>query len=167
MPTIFGMAETTPLLVLEQLRLALAEPEPMCLVMIEVEPLNELQQAPIDDHRQETNAYHHQELTNEARVRLSDTLRRYDEIVNVGPSSWALILRTLADATVLAGRMRVFFDVISRPYSLHGAATDIEVQVVLGAAVRIPQDSPQSLVTRVEQAMESARSSGAIGPVVV
>lgn len=151
------MGEYTPLSVLEQLEVALVEPEPMCLVMMEIETrLYEDESVPesVDD-----------EVLNQAGVRLREMLRRYDEMIEVTPNSWALILRTLADATVLAGRMRTFFEIVSEPYIVHGE--EIDVQVVLGAAVRIPQDAPGGLVDRVERAMDSARSAGAIGPVVV
>jgi hypothetical protein len=61
--------------------------------------------------------------------------------------------------------MRAFYEVVSQPYSVDG--DPVEVQVALGAAVRTPQDTPEILVHRVEQAVESARSEGAVGPVVV
>lgn len=152
------MAETTPSTILEQLELALVEPEPMCLVMVEIGPLDPYDMEPLGEE-------YFPALMGEAGVRLRETLRRYDELVVVSEKSWALILRTLADATALAGRMRTFFEVASEPYAIYD--TEVAAQVVLGAAVRIPQDTPESLVLRVEQAMDSARSTGAIGPVVV
>ncbi len=153
------MAETTPSPVLEQLELALVEPEPMCLVMVEIELQGGADFEPLDPD------YCHG-IMDEAGVRLRGTLRRYDEMLEVSDNSWALILRTLADATVLAGRMRAFFEVVSEPYTFHDGEV-IVAQVVLGMPRRIPQDTPESLVVRVERAMESARSSGAVGPVVI
>jgi len=155
---VLGMAGTTPSSILEQLEIALAEPEPMCLVMVEIDPTADDEYGPIDDDR-------YDELLDQAGGRLQETLRRYDQLVEIRPDAWAVILRTLADATTLASRMRAFYEVVSQPYSVDG--DPVEVQVALGAAVRTPQDTPEILVRRVEQAVESARSEGAVGPVVV
>ncbi len=157
------MAESLPSTVLEQLEVALVQPEPMCLVMVQVEPgeTAATDAAPYDGHVTSEGTG----VLDEAGVRLRSALRLYDEMVEVRPNSWAVIMKTLADATALAGRMRMFYDILSEPYFVNGE--EVPVEVVLGAAVRVPQDTPGRLVGRVEQAMRSARDSGSIGPVVV
>lgn len=157
------MAESLPSPVLEQLEVALVQPEPMCLVMVRVEAGGA--RGTDQDLRDGHAVFEGTGVLDEAGVRLRSALRLYDEMIEVRPNSWAVIMKTLADATALAGRMRTFYDIVSEPYFVNGQ--EISVQIVLGAAVRVPQDTPGRLVERVEQAMRSARDSGAIGPVVV
>lgn len=149
------MADTAPTSVMDRLSSALATAEPMCLALVQVEPLtpaagSETLQA---------------DLTELLTVRMREALRRYDQLVEIDEHAVALILRTLADATVLAARMRTFFEVSSEPYPIDGVTHD--VRITLGAAVRRPQDTPLSLLNRVDQALVSAREAGAVGPVVV
>ncbi len=149
------MADTAPVSVMDRLASALEAPEPMCLALVQVEPVQAFAQG---------EAYQ-AELSEAVTGRMRDTLRRYDQLVEIDLQAVALILRTLADATVLSARMRTFFEVANEPYLINGAVHDVRVN--LGAAVRRPQDTPESLLGRVDQALLSARESGAIGPVVV
>ncbi len=149
------MADTAPTSVIDRLSSELEAAEPMCLALVQVEPV---------DRRANPEALQ-AELAEMLTVRMREALRRYDQLVEIDEHAVALILRTLADATVLAARMRTFFEVSSEPYSIDGVSHD--VRVTLGAAVRRPQDTPLTLLGRVDQALVSAREAGAVGPVVV
>lgn len=132
----------------------------MCLVLIEVEPIG----VPDGDG---ASGPVYVELLDAVQKRLWESLRRYDELTQIGRTSLALVLRTLADATVLAGRMQFLFSRISEPYLFDGEEHEIQVRVALGAAVRIPQESPQEFVGRVGQAMSVASEEGFVGPVIL
>ncbi len=145
------MAESAPSSVMNQLEQVLANPEPMCLAVVQVEAV-----APMGTEKV---------LCEAISARMREALRRYDELLEIDCHSVALILRTLADATVLTSRMRTFFEIAAEPYLVDGVT--YEVHAYLGAAVRRPQDTPGALLGRVDMALASAREAGAIGPVVV
>ena len=149
------MSEIAPSSVVDHLESALAVAEPMCLAIVQVEP------AGVWSHADPTL----DDLAHLVKERMVETLRRYDQFVDIDDHGLALILRTLADATLLTKRMQTFFDVASAPYELAGAF--YEVRVVLGAAVRRPQDTPTSLLDRVEQALDAARTDESSGLVVI
>ena len=123
----------------------------MCLAVIQVEPLSESGTGTV--------------LCEAISTRMREALRRYDQLLEIDCHSVALILRTLADATVLTSRMRTFYEIAAEPYTVDSVV--YEVHAVFGAAVRRPQDTPATLLGRVDMALDSARDAGAIGPVVV
>lgn len=142
------MAEKTSadISAIAQLEDALTDPEPMCLAVLELElPPNS------------DGSDYDVEIVEEAQRRLRDTLRDYDELNVVDDRRFALVLRTLADASIMDSRMRKLHDIMTRPYPVDGQ--ELEVIVYLGSAIRIPQESPSELLTRVEQALQQARTA--------
>ena len=129
------------------LQSALFDPEPMCLVLVE------LSAGP--GAHDGTGAWPDGRVEDEAQRRLRDTLRDYDQLIVLAPNRLALVLRTLADASMLSGRMTTVYDLLTRPYALDGGPVVPEVS--LGAAVRQPQESSTQLFGRVEQALLDAR----------
>ncbi|MGI9598615.1 MAG: diguanylate cyclase domain-containing protein [Acidimicrobiales bacterium] len=162
------MAETTPtpanLSAIAHLEEALTHPEPMCLAMLEIhqpEPASGTDRnAAAGPGGQEPDA-----VMAEAERRLRDTLRDYDELTTVDSSRFVLVLRTLADASVLGGRMVSLYDIMSQRYVVDDI--DQNVEVFLGAAVRVPEETSAQLVNRVDQAVVLARSASEPGPVVL
>lgn len=158
------MAETTPtpanISAVARLEEALAHPEPMCLAMLQIYPPVE----PVPGSAMEPAAAA-ELIMDEAGRRLRNTLRDYDELTELDDNRFVLVLRTLADASVLTSRMHNLYAIMARPYPLH----DVEVgaEVFLGAAIRIPQEAPGQLVTRVDQAVLLSRSASEPGPVIL
>lgn len=162
------MAETTPtpadLSAIAHLEQALEHPEPMCLAMLEVherspsDATDRANASDVDSSRAEA-------VMAEAHRRLRDTLRDYDELTKVDGTRFVLVLRTLADSSVLGGRMRSLYRIMTEPYILNGVEADVEVY--LGAAVRVPQETSGQLVDRVDQAVVLARSALDGGPVML
>lgn len=159
------MAETTPtpanISALAPLEEALARPEPMCLAIIQVHRPG----AADAESAQRHVGRPEDAIIDEAECRLRDTLRDYDELTVIDSTRFALVLRTLADATVLNGRLHTLYAIMSRPYTVAGE--EIHVEVYLGAAVRSPQETARQLVDRVDQAVVLARSSTIDGPVML
>ncbi len=163
------MAETTPtpadLSAIAHLEEALAHPEPMCLAMLEIHgPIDPETGSPVDDVEQPggtTSAA----VMDEAQRRLRDTLRDYDELSVIDECRYALVLRTLADAAVMKGRMEKLHGIMSEPYRVDGR--ELVVSVHLGSAIRIPQESPVELVDRVESAVDDARHPQSPGHVML
>lgn len=158
------MAETTPtpanISAVARLEEALAHPEPMCLAMLQIYPPTE----PVPGSAMEPVAAA-ELIMDEAGRRLRNTLRDYDELTELDDNRFVLVLRTLADASVLTSRMHNLYAIMTRPYPVHGVEVDPEV--FLGAAIRIPQETPGQLVTRVDQAVLLSRSASQPGPVML
>jgi len=152
------MADTTPPTsdptALPQLEHRLADPEPMCLAMVAVEPV-----APATGQWTPTQA-----LIEEVKRRLGDNLRRYDELDLLEDGRFVIVLRTLADASVLASRMQRIFEALDAPYVVDG--TELQVRALLGAAIRMPQEDTQTFLSRVLSAVDEARRSGGRAPVI-
>jgi GGDEF domain-containing protein len=151
------MADTTPPtspIALPQLERRLTDPEPMCLAMVAVEPAT-----PAAGQWAPTRA-----LLDEVGERLGDNLRRYDELDLLEDGRFVVVLRTLADASVLASRMQRIFEALDAPYVVDG--TELQVRALLGAAIRMPQEDTQTFLSRVLGAVEEARRSGGRAPVI-
>ena len=144
-------AEPIPLAALEE---RLVDPQPMCVAMVVVEP-----SGPTAGSWTPT-----QPLLDEVGRRLRDSLRRYDELTLLEDGRFAMVLRTLADASVLSGRMQRLFETLDAPYALGGA--ELHVRPVVGAAIRGPQEHPSAFLARVVAAVDEARRAGGTGPVV-
>lgn len=140
---------------LDELEQHLADPEPMCLAMVAVEP-----SSPTAGNWTPTPA-----LIDEVGHRLRDGLRRYDELNLLEDGRFVMVLRTLADATVLAGRMERIFEALNAPY--HVGGTELQVRALFGAAIRLPQEDPSAFLTRVVGAVDEARRTGGAAPVLL
>ncbi len=165
---IWCMAEKTAaeISAIAHLEEALAHPEPMCLAVLEL-------CLPTSDEGERTgvagaascDAELLVEVMEEAQRRLRDTLRDYDELSVIDECRYALVLRTLADAAVMKGRMEKLHGIMSEPYRVDGR--ELVVSVHLGSAIRIPQESPVELVDRVESAVDDARHPQSPGHVML
>lgn len=148
-------ASTTPTTGLEPLLARLSDPEPLCLGIVEVVV------PPAQDGRHDAGA----PLLALAAARLRETLRPYDELELLPDGRFVIILPTLADRTTLAHRMNQVFLALDAPYPI-GADT-VGVRVLLGAAVRSPQDDARAFLARVAGAVLQAEREGGQGPVLV
>ncbi len=158
------MAETTPpsatQSLIAQLELALAEPEPMCLAIVRVECRPDPADPADGGPRAADPA-----VVDAVNERLRDNLRRYDELAEFDGNAFSVVLRTLADASVLEGRLRNLFAEMTQPYVVDGS--EREVRIVFGAAVRWPQENPNALLARAEAAVDTARSNAGAAPIVL
>ena len=149
------MAEIAPTSVVKKLEAALEVPEPMCLALIQVEPISGWGDGGLEPGS----------LAPLVKERLHPQLRRYDQYLEIDETAAALLLRTLADVQVLSKRMHLFFEMASRPYEVGNVP--YEVRVALGAAVRKPQDTATTLLARVDDALTAAGSDQSSGLTVV
>ncbi len=158
------MAETTPtpanLPAIAHLEAALALPEPMCLAMLQIYPPTE----PVPGSALGPDATATLVMEEAAR-RLRNTLRDYDELTQLDDNRFVLVLRTLADASMLTSRMHNLYAIMTRAYALDDV--EIDADVFLGAAIRVPQETPGQLVTRVDQAVVLSHSATNPGPVML
>lgn len=146
---------------------ALAHPEPMCLAVLEIQsnpdPTN--QRPPSGRDGSDLHGGVQIEVMEEAERRLRDTLRDYDEFNTVDEYRFVLVLRTLADASIMGSRMENLHSILTRPYLVGGEEVDVGVH--LGSAIRSPQDSPADLLARVDQALDGAHGFGFAGQVML
>lgn len=147
---------SSALLGLAQIEERLADPEPLCLALLVIEPRSTAEGTP----------WHPAPALIEAVTqRLRETLRPYDELRVLADGRFAIVLPTLADAGTLARRMNHVFRVIDAPYHLAGA--ELRVRALLGAAVRTPQDGPTDFLAKVVAAVDAARDSDGRHPVLL
>lgn len=143
------MAQSTPLAtsspVFKQLAQALETPEPMCLVIMLL--LGEA------DGFAET-----------AEFRIRENMRSYDQLWQIDQRSYALSLKTLADASTLTTRIERLFLLLSEPYAV--GQDYVQLRIQMGASVRLPQDTPGKLLDRVGLALVDADSAGYVGPIL-
>ncbi|MGH1491399.1 MAG: diguanylate cyclase domain-containing protein [Acidimicrobiales bacterium] len=159
------MADSSPTKVdisaIAHLEEALAHPEPMCLAVIEIRSRPDAGVAGGECSEADV----HLEVMEEAQARLRETLRDYDELSAIDGSSFALVLRTLAGADIMGGRMQSLHTIMTRPYIVAGV--EIDTVVSLGSSIRIPQESAGELVARVDEALSQARTRNTPGPVML
>lgn len=153
-----SMADASPPLVssnLEAVEARLTDPEPMCVAALAVGPASP---AVFD-------TWSDPEVVDVVAERLRSTLRPYDEVHRLSGGHLVVVLPTLAGDTDLgtwAGRL---FELVARPYTVAG--TEERPRVVLGGTVRRPQDTPATILARVDEAMTEARNGGGRAPVLV
>jgi GGDEF domain-containing protein len=158
------MAEQTSAVpsAISKLQEALSDPEPMCLAVVEVSIGDGLSQAaPASDQDYGCDTERSQatiEVVEQAQERLRETLRDYDELKPIDDERFALVLRTLADASIMSARMEHLLAIMAKPYLVGGQ--EVEIPVHLGASIRTPQERPSELLERVERALQQARSAG-------
>lgn len=183
------MAEITPseanVSAVAALEEALAQPEPMCLAMLEIHPPAGAVAAS-GQGGDTADGSPTDQVMEEAYQRLRDTLRDYDHLTRLDSSRFILVMRTLADASILDGRMNSLYELMTRPYAIsrnsdqatgeghydhcledHEDHHEVRAEVFLGAAVRMPQETSAQLVGRVDQAVILARSASVGGPVML
>lgn len=151
-------ASTRVLHGLEQVEELLAEPRPLCLALLAIEP----RVATAGAHLQPVDAT---ALIEAVAVRLRETLRPYDELQRLADGRFVITLPTLAGAEVLGRRMARLFHIVAEPYQLAGG--EVPVRALLGAAVRTPQDQPAGFLARVLTAVDTARAGDGRAPVLV
>jgi hypothetical protein len=130
----------------------LAEPEPMWVAVVSLQP--ELPEAPAPS-----------ELAGELERRLQSNLRGYDELYELPNGLFAIVLRTLADAATLAPRLQRVYDAIKLPYVVDSHRH--HYRVLLGAAIRWPEEGVDGLLARVTEAVRQAETTGAVAPVLL
>jgi hypothetical protein len=142
------MAQSTPLAtsspVFKQLAQALKTPEPMCLVIVMLAG---------DGGYAETAEY-----------RIRENMRSYDQLWRIDEYSYALTLKTLADAKTMTSRIERLFLLLAEPYAVGQDYAQARVQ--MGASVRLPQDTPGKLLDRVGHALDQADTAGCVGPII-
>lgn len=142
------MAQSTPLAasspVFKQLEEALREPEPMCLVIITLVGEGD--------------------ITSTAEYRIRQNMRSYDQLWRIDDRSYAMTLKTLADAKTMTSRIERMFLLLSEPYAVGDGY--VQARIRLGAAVRLPQDTAGGLLERVGNALSDADNAGCVGPIV-
>ena len=99
-----------------------------------------------------------------AEARLEQNLRSYDQLWHVGDGTYAMTLKTMADAATMASRMEHLFLLLSEPYAV--GEDYVQVRIQLGATVRHPQDTATALLERAGEALAEAEANGCIGPVI-
>lgn len=134
----------------------LHDPQPMCVVLITVEP------GPAPDGLDPTAV--------EARLR--GTLRDYDELVVLPGGGFAVLLPTLAEADGLRRRVDQIHDLLRAPYDGPGHRAEVSGShrgpvCRLGAAIRRPGEEPDDFLRRVAGAHQAAGRNGDGGPVLV
>lgn len=152
------MSDVSPptLLGLEQIEQRLAEPEPLCLALLVIEPRSTAEGTPW----QPAPA-----LIEAVTVRLRETLRPYDELRLLADGRFAVILPTLADTSALQSRITRVFEAVDAPYRLAG--TELRVRALLGAGVRIPGEPANDFLSRIVDGVESARDADGRRPAIV
>ncbi len=143
------------LLGLGQIEERLADPEPLCLALLRIEPRSAAEGTPWQPAAA---------LTEAVTVRLRGSLRAYDELRILADGRFAIIMPTLATPEALEVRLAEVFEVIDAPYRLAG--TELLVRVLLGAAVRTPGEAAASFLSRVTAGVDAARDGDGRRPVV-
>ena len=137
---------------LAALRQRLADPRPICLALLDI------------DAAATTGAGISVTVPRSAvTARVDQSLRPYDEYLGLDDHH-AILLPTLADAQALSDRLGQVFRSMGKPYEVDGRR--IEVTVILGAAVRRPEDDIDAFLDRAGAAMEAARAAEGQGPVL-
>lgn len=148
---------TSPtLLGLEQLEERLADPEPLCLALLTIEPRSTAEGTPWLPAPA---------LVEAVTDRLRDALRPYDELRLLTDGRFAITMPTLAGTGPLLNRMNELFGVVQAPYRLAG--TELYVRALLGAAVRTPQEAAADFLVRVVAAVETARARDGRSPILI
>lgn len=152
------MSDLSPpvLLGLEQIEARLAEPEPLCLVLLVVEPRSAAEGTPW----QPAPA-----LIEAITGRLRSVMRPYDELRLLADGRFAVILPTLATTDDLRRSVTRLFETVDAPYPMAG--TELRTRTLLGAGVRVPGESPAEFLTRIVDGVEAARDEDGRRPVLV
>lgn len=128
-----------------QLEDLLREPEPMCLAVVKLSASRDISAI--------------------AEYRLRENLRPYDQLWRLDGHTYAMSLKTMADAATLQSSIERMFLLLSDPYGVDGGYE--RAVVTLGASVRQPQDTATGLLERVGEAMSAAESEGCVGPILL
>ncbi|MEL6981875.1 MAG: hypothetical protein AAFO29_05580 [Actinomycetota bacterium] len=152
------MSDVSPpaLLGLEQVEDRLTEPEPLCLVLLAVEPRSAGEGTPW----QPATA-----LVEAITGRLRAAMRPYDELRLLADGRFVLILPTLASTDDLRRSVTRLFEAVDAPYPMAG--TELRTRTLLGAGVRTPGESPAEFLGRIVAAVDAARDSDGHHPVLV
>lgn len=153
-----GMSDVSPpaLLGLEQVEARLAEPEPVCLALLVVEPRSAAEGTPW----QPAPA-----LIEAITGRLRAAMRPYDELRLLADGRFAVILPTLASTEELGHKMVRLFETVDAPYPMAG--TELRVRTLLGAGVRTPGETAAEFLGRIVGGVETARDHDGRHAVVV
>lgn len=101
----------------------------------------------------------------EIERRLRGNLREYDDLYQLPNGLFVLVLRTLAEASALQPRLQRVFDSVALPYVVDQQR--FQYRVVLGAAIRRPEEDVDALLNRVAEALKQADSDGLSAPVLL
>ncbi len=131
----------------EDLIRSIAEPEPMCLVLVGFEMVS-LQ---LDPNIVAAEAELRDIASESVRQRLATNLRPYDYLSQVEQNTFAVALKTLADISELEQRLKFLEGELSEAYEFQDARLNVEV--TLGYALRQPGETPALLISRADEMM--------------
>lgn len=129
----------------EELIKSIAQPEPMCLMIIRYKVIDYKTLEPITPPMKENLPI---AIKTALKERLNEQLRKYDLISEIDSNMFVVALKTLVSENELHDRIQYLKTVIQQPYLFQEVEATIEAEI--GYAIRVPGEKPSSLLKRAD-----------------